>query len=147
MNIVLIFIWIWAAMIATSFWESRVEGRNAWDKGKHGWKIKYKNYVYLTAYHFWLFWVMYPLLLTLPLVIYGFDLKLVGIIISAYASGIIIEDFMWYVVNPAVKLKEFHTNFSNYFIWIKIGGKKIIPLGYVTLFLVSLLSWHFLWRI
>ncbi len=40
MNIPLIFIWVYLAMIAMSFWESEVEGRKAWDRGKMGWKIK-----------------------------------------------------------------------------------------------------------
>jgi len=39
MSVLLIFIWIYAAMIATSFWEAYIEGRNYWDKGKLGWKI------------------------------------------------------------------------------------------------------------
>ena len=43
MNILLIFIWIYAAMIAMSFWESYVEKRNAWNRGKLGWKIRIGN--------------------------------------------------------------------------------------------------------
>jgi len=34
MNNLLIFLWIQISFIAMSFWESSVEGRNAWDKGK-----------------------------------------------------------------------------------------------------------------
>lgn len=40
MNALLIFIWIYAAMIALSFVEAYVEGRNPWDKRKVGWKLK-----------------------------------------------------------------------------------------------------------
>ncbi|MDD5191863.1 MAG: hypothetical protein PHX96_01860 [Candidatus Nanoarchaeia archaeon] len=117
MNILLIFILIYAAMIAMSFWESYVEGRNAWDKGKLGWKIRIGKYV-ISAYHVYISWVMFPLLLSLPLVIYGWDTKLFGILVSAYFSGMVIEDFMWYVVNPVVKFKEFFTSFSDYYPWI-----------------------------
>ncbi|MDD5740408.1 MAG: hypothetical protein PHH54_00325 [Candidatus Nanoarchaeia archaeon] len=145
MNILLIFILIYAAMIAMSFWESYVEGRNAWDKGKLGWKIRIGKYV-ISAYHVYISWVMFPLLLSLPLVIYGWDTKLFGILVSAYFSGMVIEDFMWYVVNPVVKFKEFFTSFSDYYPWIKINGKKIIPLGYVTGIIIAVLSWYFLWR-
>jgi len=70
MNAILIFIWIWGAMVAMAFWEAYSEGRNEWDEGKLGWKIKIGRY-YFTAYHFYLFLVMWPLLLSLPLVIYG----------------------------------------------------------------------------
>jgi len=56
-------------MIAMAFWESYVEGRNAWHKKKLGFKIKIGKYCF-TAYHFFLAWIMLPLLLALPLVIY-----------------------------------------------------------------------------
>ena len=132
-------------MIAMSFWESYVEGRNAWDKKKLGWKININGYK-ITGYHFYIFWIMFPLLLTLPLIIYGWNLKLFGILLSAYSSGMIIEDFGWYVVNPVVKLKEFYTHFSDYRPWIRINNKKIIPWGYVSILAIAILSWYFLWK-
>ena len=146
MNDWLAIIWIWAAFIAMSFWESSVEGRRAWDRGKAGWKIFFSQSLSLTTYHFWLAWVMLPLLLTLPLIIYGWNLRLLGILISAYASGLVIEDFGWYVVNPRVKFNELFTKFSDYYPWIKIGKRKIIPVGYVIGIIIALLSWYFLWR-
>src|SRR3989344_3582628 len=145
MKTLLIFMWIYAAMIAMSFWESYVEKRNAWDKGKIGWELRLGSFV-LPAYHFYVFCVMWPLLLTLPFVIYGWNLEFFGIIVSAYFSGIIIEDFMWYVVNPAVKLREYYSDFSDYYPWLKIKGKKIVPMGYIFSLAVSILSWYFIWR-
>jgi hypothetical protein len=145
MNTLLIFIWIILAFIAMAFWESCVEGRNAWDKKKLGWKMRIGEYV-LSAYHFFLFFVMLPLLLTLPLVIYGWNIKLFGILLSAYSLGMIVEDFGWYAVNPAVRLREFWTEFSDYCPWLKIKGKKIIPIGYILGILISALSWYFLWK-
>jgi len=146
MNTVYIFVWIWAAMIALSFVEGYVEGRNPWHHRKLGWKIKLpKGYLY-PAYHFYLFVIMLPLLITLPLVINGWDLELFGILMSAYFSGLIIEDFCYFIVNPAVKFSEFWTEFTDYYPWIKIKGKKIIPQGYVWGVLASLASWYFLWR-
>lgn len=146
MPTLLIFIWIYAAMIAMSFWEAYVEGRNAWDKEKLGWKIKFGKKFVLSAYHIYIFGIMWPLVLTLPLVIYGWDTKLFGIILSAYFSGMVIQDFGWYVVNPVVKLKEFWSDFTDYYPWIKINGKKIIPWGYIVGIIIAVLSWYFLWR-
>lgn len=143
-NPLLIFAWIYSAMIAMSFWESCVEGRNAWDKGKLGWKIKIGKF-YFTAYHFGAFWVMWPLLISLPLVIYGWNLKLFGILVSAYFSGMVIEDFMWFVLNPVVKFSERNPKFANYYPWLKIG-KLEVPLFYLTFFGVAFLSWYFIWR-
>jgi len=145
MNTLLIFIWIYAAMIANSFWEAYAEGRNAWDKGKHGWKLKIGKYTVMTGYHFFLFVIMWPLLLTLPLIIHGWDFELLGILISAYASGLVIQDFMWYVVNPVVKLSEINTDFANYYPRVKIGNIKIPTFYFIGLF-IAFLSWLFIWK-
>jgi len=146
MNTLLIFIWTSLAMIAMSFWEAYSEGRKSWDKGKIGWKIKLGKKFVLPAYHFYLFGIMLPLFFSLPLIIYGWDIKLFGILFSAYFLGTVIEDFFWYVVNPKVKFKEFFTDFSDYYPWLKIKDKKIIPLFYISSILIAGLSWYFLWR-
>ena len=143
-KILLIFIWIYLAFIAMSFWEAYVEGKNAWDRKKYGWKIKLGKYC-LPAYHFYVFWIMWPLLLTLPLVIYGWNLELFGILISAYFSGMIIEDFFWFVVNPTMKFRDsWNPKFANYFPWIVLG-KFRIPLNYIIGIVIALLSWYFIW--
>lgn len=144
MQTLLIFIWIWAAMIATAFWESYVEGRNAWDRGKLGWKINVGGYM-LTGYHFFLFYVMWPLLLTLPFVMFGWDTRLFGIVLSAFASGSVIEDFMWYVVNPVVKVRELNTDFANYYPRFRFGNVRI-PVVYFIGVAVAILSWLIFWR-
>ncbi len=145
MNTILIFIWIYAAMVAMSFWEAYVEGRHPWNRRKLGWRIYFTKRYCLPAYHFYVFVVMWPLLLTLPLVIFGWDLKLFGILFSAYFSGIVIEDFMWFVVNPAVKLSDFNPKFANFYPWLKIG-KFQIPVFYIVFIFISIFIWYFIWR-
>lgn len=139
-----IFAAIYLAMVANAFWEAYVEGDNPWDKRKLGWKIKMGRYT-LPAYHFFLFVVMWPALLSLPLVISGWSPQLFGVLVSAYFTGLILEDFLWFVVNPAVGLSKFNSDYANYYPWIKLG-KFEIPLGYITLPLLAILSWYFLWR-
>ena len=136
---------VWAAAICMAFWESSVEGRKAFDKGKIGWKIKFSKNIIITKYHFFIF-LTAIFLGSLPLLIYGWDTRLFGILLSAFFTGGIIEDFMWYAVNPKVKLKEFWGSFSDYFPWIRIRNQKIIPVGYVISLLIALASWYFLWR-
>ena len=145
MNVFLIFLWIYGAMIAMSLWEAYAEGRNAWGKNKLGWKINISKNLSITAYHFYLFCVMWPLLLTLPFITKGWDLKLFGIILSAFFSGIIVEDICWYIFNPVVKFKELWSDFSNYYPWIRIRGIKIIPVIYVIGISIAFLSWFFIW--
>ena len=140
-----IFILICAALIASGFWEAYVEGRNAWDKGKLGWRVHIGPFV-LTSYHFYLFWVMYPLLLAIPFVFTGWNPTLFGVIVSAYAIGMILEDFTWYLVNPVVKFSEWFTSFSDYYPWIRIGGQKIVPVAYIAGAAIALLSWLFIWK-
>jgi len=144
MKEILIILWINAAMVAMGFWEAYVEGRNPWDKRKLGWKIKLGKYCF-PAYHFYLFVVMIPLLLTLPFIIFGWNLKFFLIIAGAYSLGLVVEDFTWYLVNPKVKLKEFHTSFSDYFPWIKIKNKKIIPWGYLIGVIIAIFLFYFSW--
>ena len=90
---------------------------------------------------------MYPIFLTLPFVIYGFDLKILGVLISAFVSGMIIEDFLWFVVNPSIKFKDsFNPKFANYYPWINLKLIKI-PFGYIIGIIISILSWYFTWRV
>jgi hypothetical protein len=144
MNELLIFIWIYAAMIATSFWEAYVEGKNPWDQGKLGWKIRIGNYTVLTAYHFFLFYVTFPLLLTLPFIVSGFNMHLLGIIISAYVSGLILEDFFWFVVNPTFHIKNWNSQNVTWYPWLKLG-KFQIPTMYIVSLLIAIASWYFIW--
>ncbi len=145
MQTIFIFLWIYAAMITMSFWESEVEGRKAWDKGKLGPKIYIGRYC-LSAYHFWVFWIMWPMLIMLPLIIYGWDTRLFGILVSAYFTGTIIEDFCWYIVNPAIKFKEsFNHKFACYYPWLKLGNFEI-PAIYIFNLSIALLSWYLFWK-
>lgn len=145
MNEFLIIVYICISFIAISFWESSVEGRKAWDKGKYGWKIKLGKYVLLTRYHFFLFLVTIPLFLLLPLFIYGWDSRLFGVLVSAYFIGIVFEDFFWFVVNPVVKFKEFNPKFVKYYPWLSFSNINI-PLYYILDILLAILFWVIFWR-
>lgn len=134
---------VWLALFATAMWESRIEGKNAWDKGKFGWKLKIKNQVVLTSYHFWWGYVMIPALLAIPLVL-NFSWHLFWILVGAYASGLVIQDFFWYVMNPVLPFRAFYTDFSNYYPWITLKKKKIIPVRYLIGIIITLFSWCFL---
>jgi hypothetical protein len=145
MKTLFIFFWIFLAMIATAFWEAYSEGRNSWAKGKHGFKISILG-LEITGYHFFLFGVMYPILLLLPFVIFGWNWEYVGITISAYFLGMIIEDICWYIVNPVVQFHEFWSDFSNYYPWIRYKNIKIVPLLYIFNIVIAFTSWYVLWK-
>ncbi len=139
-----VFALVCLAMVAIGFWESRVEGKNAWGKGKLGWKWIYKKRVLFTSYHFWLFIVMIPAFLAIPLAL-NYSRELLGILLSAYFLGLVIEDFTWFVVNPVFPFKNFNSKGAKWHIWLKLG-KFEIPASYTIAILFSLASWFFLWR-
>jgi hypothetical protein len=127
-----------------SFWEAYIEGKHPWAGNQVGWKKQISKRISITAYHFWID-VMFFFFLTLPLVIYGWDLKLLGIIISASFIGFIIEDFCWFIINPYYSLKKFNKKDVYWYPWFKFG-KIQIPVGYVIGIIISVLSWYFLWK-
>ena len=136
---------IWIAMIAHAFWESSAEGPNAWGSRMYGWKWVFTKNISITRYHFWLFVIYMPILIVvLPLVVAGFSKELFGVLAAAYFSGMVIEDFLWFIVNTEVKFKEaWNPKFANYYPWIVIG-KFRIPLSYILGFGIAVLLWVFL---
>ena len=145
MVVLTVFGFIWGAMIAAGIWESCAEGRYIWGQKTLGWRIPLGKY-HFTEYHFFLFIVMLPLLFLLPLALSGWNIRLIGIMISAVSSGYVLEDITWYISNPKVKMKEFFSSFSDHYPWFKIGKRKIIPIGYVLGIVIALLSWYLIWR-
>jgi len=81
----------------------------------------------------------------LPLIIYGFDKEVLGILISAFILGFTLEDFVYFIVNPYFGLKKFNSKIARWYPWIKIG-KIEFPLSYVFGIGIAVLSWYFLWR-
>ena len=75
----------------------------------------------------------------------GLEPRLFGVLLSAYLSGVVVEDFMWYVVNPEVKLAEFGPKFVTYHPWLRVG-KIHLPMLYVTAIIASVSVWFFVWR-
>lgn len=132
----IIIVYVWLAFIAMSFWESSAEGRRPWVKGKVGWKLKVGKYVVLARYQFWV-WVMLIMLFCLPFLIYGWNKHLFGLLLAAFFSGLVVEDFFWYVVNPVVKVRELNTDFANYYPRFSFGRIKIPVLYFVGIILAT----------
>ena len=119
-----------AAMVATAFWEAYIEGPEGWAENQVGWSIKIGSFTY-TAYHFWLYWVMIPLLLAIPFAIIGWDAHLFWVLVFAYLVGTTVEDFMWFVVNPVYPFSKFNAQGTPWHQWVSIG-KIQIPIFYIV---------------
>ena len=74
----------------------------------------------------------------------GFSWRLFGILLSAYSSGLILEDFFWFVVNPKFSLRDFNSKKVKWYPWIRIG-KVEFPSFYLVSLSVSILSWVLFW--
>ena len=135
----LVLIYILLIFIALAFAEGYTEGRHGWAVRSYGWRIKFFKRT-LTAYHFWSWLIMLPLALMLPLFIYGFNLKIFGILSSGYFLGSVINDFAWYIVNPKVTLKDFNPRFAKWYNWWNIFGIKI-PDFYIFYPIIFLIIW------
>ena len=132
-------------MAALSFAEAYMEGRNAGDHGKAGWKIALLKNWRLSAYHVWIFGVMLPLFLALPLVVGGWDSRLFGLLLSSYLMGLVLEDFLWFVVNPVVSFKEWNSTFVDYYPWFHLGRFEF-PVLYPIGMAASVLVWFLFCR-
>lgn len=67
-----------------------------------------------------------------------------GILLSAYFTGLIIEDFTWFLVNPVVKFSEWNPKFVDYYPWVKVG-KRYLPVMYITYVIAAVISWQLFW--
>lgn len=72
-------------------------------------------------------------------------LAMVANTFSFAAGNIRMEDFLWFVVNPAAGLSKFNPEYVNYYPWLKLSRFRI-PLGYPILVILALLSWFLFWK-
>lgn len=126
---------VWIAMISSGIWESSVEGIRPWAKGKIGWKIGHGRWI-LTRYHFFLFWVTFPILLSIPLVV-SYSPELLRTLIFAYSTGVILQDISWFMFNPRWSLRRFTPSYVDWYAWVRIG-RFHIPLMYIVGILIAI---------
>lgn len=94
--------------------EIQIEGENGWAGNLPTWKIKnpFKkiiNWPYLSGYHFYV-GLLFISLLQLPFFIgVPFNLKTEVLVIEVYLLIILLEDFLWFVLNPKWGIKKFFT--------------------------------------
>jgi len=121
LNYKLIFFVEVLAFISISFWAAAMEGPTGGLFGKRGIDV---FGVKLSA-DFWIFCVMAPLFLLLPLLVGGFESKLFGTLAAGAFIGGMLEDFFWFVVNPYYGVAKFNSTYATWLSWIKIGAFEI----------------------
>lgn len=137
----LITVYIQLIFVSIAFWESYVEGYNAWATGKLGWKVRitFMKKEPITAYHLFLYLITIPMFLALPLLIFGFNWHIFWLLLGNFFLGLVVEDFLWFVVNPVWGgLKNFNSKKVNWHSFVKVGNFEI-PDFYIIFILFAIL--------
>ncbi len=127
-----IFLTIQLAMVLFACSEAYMEGKEGWHWNPAWWRIRLpKGYTY-TAYHFFIYFCMFPLLLiALPLIITGWNSHLFLVLLFSYVVGSRVEDFTWFVVNPLHPLSKWNPRDTRWYPWVTIGTFSI-PVSYLV---------------
>lgn len=108
----LLFIFVLAFIVAKL--EINIEGKDGWAKNLPTWRIKNKltdfflNKSPLTGYHLWLF-TMIIFLLHFPFFMgVSWNVNIELVISAFFFLFLIIEDFLWFIINPDFGIKKFN---------------------------------------
>lgn len=135
----LILAFVWAKI------EIHIEGKNAWAKELPTWKIrnKFTNIILsgapLTGYHTWMI-VFLLLAFHLPFftnTLWSLNTELQ--VLGVFLFFLIVEDFLWIVINPYYGIRKFNKESIN---WHRKWIGNFIPTGYlIATFTGSCLLW------
>lgn len=130
--------------VGLAFLERTVEGEFGGGEGTKGWRMNFFGYR-LKEYHFWLWYVVVPIFVFSPLIVTGPDPRVFGTLASAYLLGGILEDFLYFVVNPNFGLKKWNSRHGKWMPWFRVGRFEA-PQFYVRNALAAVIVWiFFIW--
>ena len=95
-----------------ALWEIQIEGKDGWAARLPGWRIE-KGWLVkvtggrpLTGYH--LFMTLFLITMVhLPLFFTPWSWRLESLLIGFYLGMVLVEDFLWFALNPHYGLKSF----------------------------------------
>lgn len=136
----LLFLTIQAAMALFALAE-------AYQEGKHGWKYNHRWFsvplpggYWFHAYHVFIFLGIFPLLLfVVPLLLVGWDTHLFLVILFSFMVGLVLEDFLWFVVNPQFSLKKWKPKYVRWYPWLTLGTTSIPTMYMVAIGMAGVL--------
>lgn len=138
---------LWILLVSLFFAEVeiQIEGAKGWASGLPTWRVEKSPWLDLfwggrpmTGYHAWVFSFMF-LIFHLPVFLQGhWNLKIEFRILGGIMLFWILEDFLWFVLNPAFGLARFSPEFIPWHKKWCLG----VPLDYITFTLVgAVLLW------
>jgi hypothetical protein len=95
-----------------ALWEIQIEGKDGWASNVPGWRIEKGWLVKLsggrpiTGYH--LFMTLFLItIIHLPLFFIRWSWRLESLLLGFYVGMVLLEDFLWFVLNPYFGIKSF----------------------------------------
>lgn len=136
-----LFIWVFLLAVFFAEVEIQIEGPNGWAASLPTWRIE--NHWLLdifwggrpmTGYHAWVFSFMF-LIFHLPFFVMGkWSVKLEARIIACLEFFWVLEDFFWFILNPAYGISNFspeHIPWHKHWLFF-------MPMDYSVFFIVSI---------
>jgi hypothetical protein len=127
-----------------ALWEIQIEGKNGWAANLPGWCIN-KGWIMkltggrpLTGYHVYMSLLLVSMV-HLPLFFTGWSWRLESLLLGFYVGMVFLEDFFWFVLNPAFGLR----NFRKGTIWWHKTWWGPVPALYWFLAVITVLLLYF----
>jgi hypothetical protein len=119
-------------------WEIQIEGKDGWAAKSPGWKVdkgwlmRLTNGLPVTGYH--VFMTIFLLAsVHLPLFFTSWSIRLESLLLGFYIGMVLVEDFLWFVLNPYFGIK----NFKKGKIWWHKNWWGPVPALYWFLFVLA----------
>jgi hypothetical protein len=124
-----------------ALWEIQIEGKDGWAANSPGWRIE-KGWVVkimggrpITGYH--LFMTLFIIgMVHLPLFFVPWSWRLECLLLGFYVGMVLLEDFLWFVLNPYYGIKSFR---KGKIWWHKSWWGPVPSLYWILLILTILL--------
>ena len=137
----LVFMLFLALILA--WWEIQIEGKDGWAAKSPGWRIntgwimRVTGGLPITGYH--LFMTIFIIsIVHLPLFFINWSWRLESLLIGFYVGMVLIEDFLWFVLNPFYGIKNFQ---KGKIWWHKTWWGPIPAMYWFLLVLAFILIW------
>jgi hypothetical protein len=129
-----------------ALWEIQIEGKDGWAANSPGWRLE-KGWLVkvtggrpITGYHFYMT-VFIIVLVHLPLFFVTWSWRLECLLLGFYLGMVLLEDFLWFVLNPYYGIK----NFRRGKIWWHRTWWGPVPSLYWILLVLTVLLIYFGW--
>jgi hypothetical protein len=95
-----------------ALWEIQIEGRDGWAAKSPGWRVRWSwlmkltGDVPVTGYHFFMT-IFLIAIVHFPLFFVHWSWRLESLLLGFYVGMVLLEDFLWFALNPFYGLKNF----------------------------------------